>query len=75
VRVSLFATSSESVRLVCQEQDAGLIELHVFGPKEQRASYTFNSLETCDQFRAAIELKLLRNGFSLLANNERRRAG
>jgi hypothetical protein len=69
----LFATASESVRLVCEEREAGIVELHVFGPKEQRASYTFNSMETCDQFRATIELKLLRNGFSLLASNERRR--
>jgi hypothetical protein len=59
------------VRLVCREE-AGVLELLVFGPKEQRASYTFNSRETCDQFLAQIEVKLLRNGFTLLASNERR---
>jgi hypothetical protein len=71
VRVTLFASASQSVRLVCREE-AGVLELLVFGPKEQRASYTFNSHETCQQFLTDIQVKLLRSGFALLASSERR---
>ncbi len=73
LRETLFATPSESVRLLCQEAAAGVIELRVFGPKAARAVYTFNAVEVCDQFQSAIETKLLRAGFRRLATAERRR--
>jgi hypothetical protein len=72
LRETLFATPAESVRLLCEEAPAGVIELRVFGPKTARAIYTFNTLDVCDQFQAAIEAKLLRAGFRRLATAERR---
>jgi hypothetical protein len=74
LREALFATPAESVRLLCEEAAAGVIELRVFGPKTERAIYTFNALEVCEQFQTAIEAKLLRAGFRKLATAERRRA-
>jgi hypothetical protein len=73
LRETLFATPAESVRLLCEEAAAGVIELRVFGPKTERAIYTFNTLEVCEQFQTAIEAKLLRAGFRRLATAERRR--
>jgi hypothetical protein len=72
-QVSLFATDLESVRLVTEEREEGVIQLHVLGPRERRASYTFNTIEICDQFRETIEVKLMRTGFARLATIERRR--
>ena len=73
LRETLYATPAESVRLLCEEAAAGVIELRVFGPKAERAVYTFNTVEVCDQFQSAIEAKLLRAGFRRLATAERRR--
>jgi hypothetical protein len=72
LRETLFATPAESVRLLCEEAPGGVIELRVFGPKTARGVYTFNTLEVCEQFQAAIEAKLLRGGFRRLATAERR---
>jgi hypothetical protein len=72
-REALYATPDESVRLVCEESAAGVIELRVFGPNTERASYTFNEAHVCEQFLATIEAKLLHSGFKRLATAERRR--
>ena len=71
-QASLFSTGDESVRLLSQDLGAGVIELTVCGPLTQRVTYTFNSLEVCEQFRATVEARLQRAGFTRLPTAERR---
>ena len=72
---SLFARADQSVRLVCEAGDSGVLQLQVCGPKDKRATYTFNDAVVCEQFRTALEVGLLRAGFERLHTGERRARG
>jgi hypothetical protein len=71
IQVSLLSTGDKSVRLLSEPSAEGLIEVRVCGPKEHRQTYTFNTPEICDQFRATLEGLSLVSRYVRLASTER----
>ena len=68
----LFSCGDKSVLLVCHDADAELTELRVSGPQKRRRVYTFNSTEIRDQFKRALEARLLAEGFVPAADRRTR---
>jgi hypothetical protein len=68
----LYVSDQDSVRLCREHRSDGLIELHVYGPKDRRRTFTFNVPDTCDQYQAAFEATLRASGYVRLRTADRR---
>ena len=68
----LFVRGDESVRVVRAATPEGRARLLVYGPGNTHATFEFDDIVTCTQRQAAMERRLVADGFMLERFTDRR---
>jgi hypothetical protein len=70
--IRMFTCETDTVRWETRIAEGRGLELRVFGPGALRRDYTFGDALSLVEYQVQYERQLLLNGYSVLANSDRR---